>query len=330
LGPSPAKTSTGIAHEVDEDSRYFLWSTVVLEEATDIEFCVSTPAPAGRNVGPVNAPAEVFIDGQRVDDLSQIVALDAGRHTILLHYENGGESHVVLRRADVAKPPQEVPLAMSWFDDPGVLHYDPFVGDRPVEWFRFLSAPGTTSITVPAASREPVRAWIDGREMIDRGDGRFDAPEPVPHAATVALRICPPSGWCGGAALRDAVKVETTGEGVMAPGDWSKLGILSNYSGGVRYRTTFTLSEDEAGGTVELGLGRVIATAEVSVNGAGAGVRVAPPWKVDLTGKAKAGENALEVLVYNTLANHYQTIPSQYRGDPESGLLGPVTLRIRL
>ena len=38
------------------------------------------------------------------------------------------------------------------------------------------------------------------------------------------------------------------------------------------------------------------------------------------------GENTIEVLVYNTLANHFQTIPSRYRGSPESGLLGPVRL----
>jgi hypothetical protein len=28
----------------------------------------------------------------------------------------------------------------------------------------------------------------------------------------------------------------------------------------------------------------------------------------------------------STLANHYQTIPSQYRGDPKAGLIGPVRL----
>ncbi|MHC4199257.1 MAG: hypothetical protein ACYSU0_04640, partial [Planctomycetota bacterium] len=43
----------------------------------------------------------------------------------------------------------------------------------------------------------------------------------------------------------------------------------------------------------------------------------------------KTGENTLEVLVYNTLANHYQTIPSRYRGKPLSGLLGPVRLLSR-
>ena len=54
---------------------------------------------------------------------------------------------------------------------------------------------------------------------------------------------------------------------------------------------------------------------------------VAPPWKTELAGVLKSGENKLEILVYNTLANHYQTIPSNYRGSPASGLMGPVWLK---
>ena len=50
----------------------------------------------------------------------------------------------------------------------------------------------------------------------------------------------------------------------------------------------------------------------------------APPWSFDLSGSLKAGENEIDVLVFNTLSNHYQTIPSSYRGDPMSGLFGPV------
>ena len=48
-----------------------------------------------------------------------------------------------------------------------------------------------------------------------------------------------------------------------------------------------------------------------------------------MTGLMKLGKNHLEVLVYSTLANHYQTIPSRYRGTPEAGLIGPVRLLSR-
>ena len=56
---------------------------------------------------------------------------------------------------------------------------------------------------------------------------------------------------------------------------------------------------------------------------------MAPPWHFDVTGLLKPGDNRLDVLVYSTLANHYQTIPSRYRGNPEAGLFGPVTLLVR-
>ena len=50
---------------------------------------------------------------------------------------------------------------------------------------------------------------------------------------------------------------------------------------------------------------------------------------MEVTEFLKAGENTLEVIVYNTLANHYQTIPSRYRGVSTSGLIGPVRLLSR-
>ena len=36
----------------------------------------------------------------------------------------------------------------------------------------------------------------------------------------------------------------------------------------------------------------------------------------------------IEVPVYNTLANHYTTIPTHYGGPAASGLLAPVQLRL--
>ena len=64
------------------------------------------------------------------------------------------------------------------------------------------------------------------------------------------------------------------------------------------------------------------------MNGQPAGILVAPPWRVDISQQVKPGENRIEVLVFNTLANHYLTIPTRYRGELTSGLLGPVTLEV--
>ena len=75
---------------------------------------------------------------------------------------------------------------------------------------------------------------------------------------------------------------------------------------------------------VMLDLGDVVASAEVRVNGQFAGIKVSPPWTLDITKFVKPGANRIEVLVCNTLANHYTTVPTQYRGPTVSGLLGPV------
>ena len=126
--------------------------------------------------------------------------------------------------------------------------------------------------------------------------------------------------------IPEPVVVETDGTGTLALGDWSKIGILNNYSGGARYTTRVQLTSKEAQTKAMLDLGKVAGTAEVQVNGKSVAVKVAPPWMVDVTGFLKKGENKVDVLVYNSLANHYQTVPSNYRGNPVSGLLGPVQL----
>ena len=95
----------------------------------------------------------------------------------------------------------------------------------------------------------------------------------------------------------------------------------------MKYQKTITLTARRSGSHHQaLDLGKVIATAEVSINGKKVGVRVAPPWQLDVSGLLVVGENTIEVTVYNTLSNHYQTIHNLYRGEPTSGLFGPVRL----
>ena len=116
----------------------------------------------------------------------------------------------------------------------------------------------------------------------------------------------------------------------MPLGDWSKVGILHNFSGGVAYSKSFDLTAAEAEEITHIDLEKVIATAELTINGQDAGVRVAPPWKFEVAGLLKAGTNTITVTVFNTLSNHYQTIPNNYRGDPDSGLFGPVRLLMKI
>ncbi len=308
-------------------TRYYLWTCATVKQPTKAALLVSPNAPAApdnSHSSPVVTPAAVFVNGSPVKDFAQGVHLHAGSNPVLVRYEQAGRSHFVIRRMDEPTPTSRQPLAMRWYNDTGVIPFDVTAGRQPAEWFRFCSAPGTKAIGVKA--RGKIAAWLDGKPMLDEGQGRFVASHSALHAAVVALRIIPETGMTGGAAIPEPIVVETDGKGLMTLGDWSQTGILNNYSGGVRYQTSLTLTAGEANARSSIDLGQVAATAEVHINGELAGIRVAPPWRLDITGLLKEGTNTIEVLVYNTLANHFQTIPSRFRGNPVSGLIGPVAI----
>jgi hypothetical protein len=113
---------------------------------------------------------------------------------------------------------------------------------------------------------------------------------------------------------------------VFGIGDWSRNDGLYAYSGGAWYRKSLHLTSDEARQKVVLDLGSVASTAEVRINGMDAGLKVAPPWVYDISNSVREGDNSIEVLVYNTAANHYTSIPTRYHGAVTSGIIGPVTV----
>ena len=311
--------------------RYYLWTSVTLDRPTMARLVASVRREAERpHASELLIPAAVFLNGSRLADLQESVSLRTGANPILVRYDQAGRGYLVVKREGAAAPPaQRTPLAMSWFDDPAVIRFDAYAGDKRAEWFRFTAPPGLRAMRV--AAKGTVAAWADGQPMQTAGNGRFEAATPLRQAAVVALRVEPETGYCGAAVLPEPVRLES-GPGVAGIGDWSRAGVLECYSGGAWYRKNFTLTAEDAQGGVTLDLGKVGATAEVRVNGQVAGIRVAPPWRVDLSQHVQAGENRLEVLVFNTLANHYVTIPTRYRGESQrpptsiSGLLGPVTL----
>ena len=316
----------GIAH-------YYLWTTVISPEVCTATLLLSQPAAynAGyktHNANKVISPGAIYINGQKIADSSKPVKLKAGANPILIRLDSHGEAHLVLRKQGAERHEQKVPLAMSWYQDPGLLRFDPYANSEPTsETLRFTSAPGTIGITIPQAhSTTPVQAFHNGEPMKDLGEGKYQVVSPAAKASVISLKLTPPAGIHGGSALPEAIAVHTNGQGIMNLGDWSEAGILNNYSGGVKYQKTITLTEQEVMQITTIDLGQVIATAEVSINGKKVGVRVAPPWQFDLSDRLKAGENTLEVTVFNTLSNHYQTIHNLYRGEPTSGLLGPVQL----
>lgn len=311
--------------EEEAGTRYYLWTSVRAPGDTQ-----------ARLVAGGLQPGAVYVNGSPLMDLKGEVRLKDAANPLLLRFDAPGRGHFVLEKVGMPEPKVRTPLAMRWYDRPGVLRYDVYPADpKPVGWYRFVSAPGLRAMTVTCHGVP--QGWADSRPLRverqqERASGaiqyRLSLDEPIRGMAHVALRIEQERGFYGGAALSEPIRLDC-GPGYMTVGDWSQGSALQCYSGGAWYRKTVTLTADRIHGRVLLNLGDVAATAEVWVNGGQAGIRVAPPWTVDVSDLVKVGDNRIEILIYNTLANHYLTIPTRYRGPLQSGLLGPVTIETR-
>ena len=80
------------------------------------------------------------------------------------------------------------------------------------------------------------------------------------------------------------------------------------YSGSATYHKTFTFSpgavnKSEEESVIYLDLGRVAVMAEVHLNGKNLGILWNPPYRVEVTGCIRSGENELEIRVVNLLVN---------------------------
>lgn len=323
LGRPRAKSTTTEYEAEAGGSRYYLWTSATAPRAMD-----------ARIVAGGLRPAMIWVNGAPLAPDATVVRLNAGGNPVLLRYDGPGLGHFLIEDASAPRDwKQTYPLASRWYNKPGVLPLDtrPRVL-HPAGWYRFTSPPGMRSMTIVA--RGTVRGWVDGKPLtVSAGNARPDgaieyraaAERPSPQSAKMAIRVEQERGYYGGAALPEPIAFDC-GKGVIVPGDWSQIDGLASYSGGAWFRKAVSLTAEQARRVVVLDLGSVAASAEVHVNGQLAGIRVAPPWKVDVSRFVRSGANRVEVLVYNTLANQYQTIPTRYRGSPVSGLLGPVSL----
>jgi hypothetical protein len=298
------------------------------------------------------APASVWLNHARMEKVPAQVNLVKGGNPLLLRYDTVGRSYFVFDEekedSSVAAKPNKndlpdtsvKPLAMSWYGKPGVLAFDARPGEaNPAGWYRFISPPGLKGMTLTA--RGKVRVWVDGKEskVTEAKDRKPDVliekatvfkagvASPADGSVSVAIRVDQERGCYGGSALPEPIELDC-GVGKSSLGNWSLIDGLASYSGGAIYRKTVSLTEEQLKGRVVLNLGDLSSSVEVRVNGTPAGVKVAPPWKLDVTKFVRAGANKLEILVYNALANHYSTIPTQYRGESRSGLFGPVSLEL--
>lgn len=101
---------------------------------------------------------------------------------------------------------------------------------------------------------------------------------------------------------------------------------FENKSGTVRYEGTIQLENADTERSIQLDLGNAYETAEVFVNGQSAGVCICKPYRFELTGLLKEGENRLAIEVTNTLGTQMRDAISHYLPIEPFGVEGMVHL----
>lgn len=292
-------------------------------------------------------PDFMLVDDKEVD--ADLVSLGEGWHRIHVVYSNTKKSDYSIfhnqsnyvdfrERSAVMFYPLHAPkaedrspydnvVAMKWWNT-DFLKCD-IHGPQQTLWaYKFATAPGMRTMTMDVDG-EILSLHLDGQKLEPkkREGGAYvyslgeDAERVGEVVAIARTRIGSPAT----SFFRQPVKI-ACGRGKAPAGDWSRLGAMKHYSGGVRYVKEVYVDNCENGKYV-LHLGEVDATCQVKVNGTDHGILMSPPYTVDISKSVRRGStNRIEVLVYSTLANHYRTVPSAYRGNTRSGLVGPVSV----
>ena len=276
------------------------------------------------------APEKVWINNKPINS-NEKVRLQKGQNKVTLYYKGAGTTYFVFRNEAykgkfVNEILKEKPLSMKWNGDLSILPYS-ISGKEEKQYFRFVSAPGLKSLNLSAFASN-MSVWINGekadiKEVSKREDGLasyvINTVKDEMRPALVAIEL--ESLHHGGAVFPYPIK-QTCGKGLSTLGDWSRQPGLESFSGGIKYSKEVILSKEECKKINSLDLGDVISTAEVYINGKYAGTRLTAPWTFDVKDFIKPGKNYIEVIVYNTIATHYASIPSRYKGDGKSGVVG--------
>jgi hypothetical protein len=277
-------------------------------------------------------PFLLFVNGKKTNVNSASIRLKKGANPIMMVYNKACETYFTFRKPDAPLPAKQQ-VSMRWYKDTGLLPFDWKGSDKSYGLFVFKSAPALQSFSFSAYGE--VSVWADGipQEVIGKiqADGStaysVKLKSVKPETSQIVLKIDYSPGFRGAGAIPEYIR-QQCGKGIIALGDWSEIDGLQSYSGGAWYRKTIELKADDLKNKLEIDLGDLVSSAELFVNGKSAGIKLAPPWKFDITKLAELGENNIEVLIYNTLANNFIAIPTRYRGSIKSGLIGPVFLNV--
>jgi len=260
------------------------------------------------------------------------------------------------------------------------------LGDHGLQFIRRKS-PTHVSYFIANHSAEPVDAWVaiaspcrsavlmdpmtagTGIAPMRVESGRAEVYLQMQPGETRVLRAFPDKKVDGPAwpiwepsgepvTIEGTWRVQFVEGGPILPGDlstdklacWTELGDdeADRFAGAARYTTTVNLPEANVDGWL-LDLGDVRESARVWVNDRPAGILVAHPFRVDVTGLVKPGDNKLAIEVTNLSANRIRDLDRRGVGWKKfhdinfvdhmykrfnasgwdlqpSGLLGPITL----
>ncbi|MFC1558850.1 glycosyl hydrolase, partial [candidate division KSB1 bacterium] len=167
-------------------------------------------------------------------------------------------------------------------------------------WYRQILPPGSTNILSPDIGGK-YELYINGKVI------------PGPYSWPLSIKE-----WCGSNKDVIALKVQANSgsDGIRKPlnfvvkpvektlQDWSSMGI-GWYSGRGMYSTGFTLPNDFADQNRRwmLDLGKVNFFTEVWINGKLVAAKSWPPFIVNVTPYLRTGENKLNIVVSNLIAN---------------------------
>jgi hypothetical protein len=199
--------------------------------------------------------------------------------TVTLRLEPNGSVFVVFRKPAAARPDHFVKCVAPGGAAAGPVDYELAGLDGGKLELRAWQRPGIYEFQTAA-----------GREMIR------DVAAIKPLEVAGAWELAFPKGW--GAPER--VRLEKLASWTEHPASGVKY-----FSGTATYMKKFTMPAEMTGAdkALALDLGEVKNLAEVRLNGHDLGILWKPPFRVDISAAARAGENTLEVRVTNMWCN---------------------------
>ena len=200
--------------------------------------------------------------------------------------------------------------------------------DTNVRLFRMDIPIGATAIQLPIPVKGEYALYINGLLLSVNGylssqKGHFPIPQQKDKPGILAMESFSMAPDFGITSPITFICMPAEVE----PGSWTREGYWW-YSGYGVYQKDIDMKDND-GKTIYLNLGEVRECAEVWINGKLAGVRIWPPYRVDVTKYVRPGINRVTVIASNLLANQYSWDILGSRGEGkvlDSGLMGPVVV----